>query len=73
VELLADERGAPGIARLFIAALGAQRAHFDLLLAQVIAACHSHLHHGEFWLEYRTAVELADRYPRDAGVSSAGR
>lgn len=68
LDLLADEGGAPGIARLFTAFQGAQREELDRLLGEVIAACRSHLGHGEFWLEYSTAVELAGRYPHDAGV-----
>jgi len=68
LELLTDEQAGTGIARLFTAVLGSRRAELDLLLTDVIAACNSHLDHGEFSLEYSTAAELAGRYPHDAGV-----
>jgi mannose-6-phosphate isomerase len=65
--MLRDQPGPAGLRRVVAAALSAPAAERAALVDAVAAACRAHPG-GELAAERRTAAELAERYPGDAGV-----
>ncbi|GAA1312801.1 mannose-6-phosphate isomerase, class I [Saccharothrix xinjiangensis] len=71
-ELLAAQPDPDGLRALFTTLITLPQTALDVLLPQVLDACVVHVkEHGEFDLECRTALELGEAYPGDAGVLAA--
>ncbi|RKT57473.1 mannose-6-phosphate isomerase, class I [Saccharothrix australiensis] len=71
-ELLAEQPDANGLRALFTTLITLPQTALDALLPQVLDACVLHVkERGEFDLECRTALELGEAYPGDAGVLAA--
>jgi mannose-6-phosphate isomerase len=67
--LLAGQPDANGLRALFTTWITMPQQHLDELLPAVLKACAEHVDAGgEFTEHCRTALELADRHPGDAGV-----
>jgi len=66
---LSGGSGASGIRRAFLAIMRMPRAEVTKVSEPLLAACAAQMQQGhEFHREYRTVLELADRYPGDPGV-----
>ncbi|GGP69934.1 mannose-6-phosphate isomerase, class I [Saccharothrix coeruleofusca] len=71
-ELLAVQPDANGLRALFTTLITLPQTALDALLPQVLDACVLHVkERGEFDAECRTALELGEAYPGDAGVLAA--
>ncbi len=67
--LLAGQPDAHGMRALFSSVITIPPVTLDPLLTDVLAACVVHVRAGSaYQLEYRTALELGERYPGDPGV-----
>ncbi|MCP2258669.1 mannose-6-phosphate isomerase, type 1 [Streptoalloteichus tenebrarius] len=72
IELLAAQPDADGLRALFTTWITLPQPALDKLVPQVLDGCVAHLRdHGPFDRECRTALELAEAYPGDAGVLAA--
>lgn len=72
VDLLAAQPGREGLRALFTTWLTLPQPAIDALIPDLLDACVAHIkRHGEFELECRTVLELAESYPGDAGVLAA--
>ncbi len=68
-QVTAELSGGSGIRRAFLAIMRMSRAEVTRLSAPLLAACTAQVERGhEFHREYRTVLDLADRYPGDPGV-----
>lgn len=68
-DTLRAEPGADGLAELVPAILAMPTDELTTALAGIVAACRTlAAQGGEFAAEYATVVEIAERYPTDAGV-----
>ena len=68
-DTLRTQPGADGLAELVPAVLAMPADELDTALTEILRACRTVAERdGEFAAEYRTVVEIADRYPADAGV-----
>ncbi|WP_031465516.1 mannose-6-phosphate isomerase, class I [Sciscionella sediminilitoris] len=71
-ELLAGQPDEDGLRALFTTFVTLPSSALEQLLPAVVDACVRHVRErGEFDLECRTALELAERYPGDAGILAA--
>ena len=71
-ELLAGQPDQDGLRALFTTFVTLPPSSLEELLPAVVDACVRHVRgHGEFDLECRTVLELAERYPGDAGTLAA--
>ncbi|ATE57196.1 mannose-6-phosphate isomerase, class I [Actinosynnema pretiosum] len=71
-ELLAAQPDGSGLRALFTTLITLPQNSLDGLLPQVLDACVAHVKdRGEFDAECRTALELGEAYPGDAGVLAA--
>ncbi|MGH3437441.1 MAG: mannose-6-phosphate isomerase, class I [Sciscionella sp.] len=69
IGLLAAQPDSDGLRALFTTLITLPQRSLDELLPRVLDACVAHVRaHGEFAMECRTALELGEAYPRDAGV-----
>ncbi|GAB2911868.1 mannose-6-phosphate isomerase, class I [Rhodococcus aerolatus] len=67
--LLADQPDAAGLRALFTTWITLPQPSLDALVPAVLDACVAHVRgHGDFAAEARTALELGEAYPGDAGV-----
>lgn len=67
--LLAGQPDAAGLRALFTTWITLPQPSLDALVPAVLDACVAHVRgHGEFTAEARTALELGEAYPGDAGV-----
>lgn len=68
-DTLRKQPGADGLAELVPAILAMPADKLTAALDEIIGACRTAAERdGEFAAEFRTVVEIADRYPSDAGV-----
>lgn len=71
-ELLAGQPDEDGLRALFTTFVTLPSSSLEELLPAVVDACVRHVReYGEFDLECRTVLELAERYPGDAGTLAA--
>jgi mannose-6-phosphate isomerase len=69
LSLLSGQPDADGVRALFSSILTIPSSMLDPLLTAVLAACVRLVREGSpFFAEYRTALELGERYPGDPGV-----
>ena len=69
LSLLSGQPDADGIRALFSSIITVPSSMFPPLLDAVLTSCVQKVREGsEFAAEYRTALELGERYPGDAGV-----
>ncbi|MFI7675291.1 mannose-6-phosphate isomerase, class I [Actinophytocola sp. NPDC049390] len=72
VELLAADPNREGLRALFTTWITLPQPAIDALLPELLDECVRHVKdHGPFELECRTALELGESYPGDAGVLAA--
>lgn len=72
VRLLGGQPDAEGLRALFTTWITLPQPAIEKLLPSLLDACVRHIReHGPFALECRTALELAEAYPGDAGVLAA--
>ena len=72
VELLAGDPNREGLRALFTTWITLPQPAIDALLPELLDECVRHVkEHGPFELECRTALELGESYPGDAGVLAA--
>jgi mannose-6-phosphate isomerase len=72
VDLLAGEQNRDGLRALFTTWITLPQPAIDGLLPDLLDECVRHIkEHGPFELECRTALELGESYPGDAGVLAA--
>ena len=72
VELLAADPNREGLRALFTTWITLPQPAIDALLPELLDECVRHVKdHGQFELECRTALELGESYPGDAGVLAA--
>ncbi|MGB3444771.1 MAG: mannose-6-phosphate isomerase, class I [Actinophytocola sp.] len=72
VELLAEDPNREGLRALFTTWITLPQPAIDALMPELLDECVRHVKdHGPFELECRTALELGEGYPGDAGVLAA--
>jgi mannose-6-phosphate isomerase len=72
IDLLAGEPNGEGLRALFTTWITLPQPALDALEPQLLEACVRQVRqHGEFELECRTILQLAEAYPGDAGVLAA--
>ncbi|GGS25595.1 mannose-6-phosphate isomerase, class I [Actinokineospora fastidiosa] len=72
IDLLAGQPDSDGLRALFTTWITLPSTALQALMPDLLEACVLHVKdHGEFSLECRTVLELAERYPGDAGVLAA--
>jgi mannose-6-phosphate isomerase len=73
ISLLSGQADADGLRALFTTWITAPQSHLDVLVPAVLDAAVAYLRSGasEFTAEAKTALELGERYPSDAGVLAA--
>ncbi|MGX7827777.1 mannose-6-phosphate isomerase, class I [Actinokineospora sp. 24-640] len=72
VDLLGGQPDGDGLRALFTTWITLPQNSLHALMPDLLDACVRHVKdHGEFALECRTVLELAERYPGDAGVLAA--
>lgn len=72
IDLLAGQPDGDGLRALFTTWITLPQTSLHNLMPDLLDACVRHVKdHGEFALECRTVLELAERYPGDAGVLAA--
>ena len=72
VDLLAGQPDGDGLRALFTTWITLPQQSLQGLMPDLLDACVRHVKdHGDFALECRTVLELAERYPGDAGVLAA--
>ena len=73
INLLSGQPDADGLRALFTTWITAPQAHLDVLVPAVLDGAVAYLRSGatEFAAESKSALELGERYPSDAGVLAA--
>ena len=72
IDLLAGQPDGDGLRALFTTWITLPQQALHALMPDLLDACVRHVKdHGEFGAECRTVLELAERYPGDAGVLAA--